>query len=213
LSQLAFKGETVMPRASREDAAKHRAAIITAAARLFRERGVDGVSVPDVMEAVGLTHGGFYRHFASKDELVALATDEAFRRSARLSTKMLAEHENDTEATRRSYIENYLSPLHRANPGAGCPNVSLCGDIGHSARKSPVRQTYAKNLTEALAAFTDIMPDKDPTAARKSAIENFSAMVGAMLMARASQGDPISDEILETVKAKLLAERPKRRST
>jgi TetR/AcrR family transcriptional repressor of nem operon len=70
-------------RSSREDTEKHRQEIIAAAARLFREKGADGVSVPELIQAAGMTHGGFYRHFASKDELVPLAFREAFDQIAK----------------------------------------------------------------------------------------------------------------------------------
>jgi TetR/AcrR family transcriptional repressor of nem operon len=192
-----------MPRASKEDAAKHREEIINAAARLFRERGIEGVSVPDLMEAVGLTHGGFYRHFASKDALVALALGEAFNQSNDLTGQIRASHPEDAAAARADYIDVYLSPGHRANRGAGCPNAALCGDIGRSDRKSPVRGTYAKNLKAALAAFSEINPGANATEQRQAAIQTLASLVGAMVMARASQGDPISDEILNTVKAGL----------
>lgn len=200
-----------MPRASREDAARHRQEIIAAASRLFRDRGIDGVSVPELMEAVGLTHGGFYRHFTSKDELVALALDEAFDQSRQIGMKIRAE-QKDIAAARRDYIERYLSPQHRANRGAGCPNAALCGDIGRNEPKDPLHHTYGRNLTDALARFTGMMPDANPAKARQNAINTLASLVGAMVMARASQGDPISDEILETVKANLLAEQPKKRA-
>jgi len=200
-----------MPRASKEDAARHRQEIIAAAAHLFRERGIDGVSVPELMEAVGLTHGGFYRHFASKDELVALALDAAFEQSEQYSTEILAEQDT-AEAARRAYVERYLSPEHRANRGAGCPHAALSGDVGRSDRKSPLRGTYTKNLSDAVTRLIEMTPDKTPGKARQKAISTLASLVGAMVIARASQGDPISDEVLETVKADLLADQPKRRA-
>lgn len=195
-----------MPRASKEDAAKHRTEIIKAAARLFREHGIEGVSVPDLMEAVGLTHGGFYRHFASKDELVALALGEAFAQTRDFTDKIRAEHPDDAAASRRDYINFYLSPGHRANRGTGCPNAALCGDIGRSDRGSPARGTYASNLRRAIETLSGVSPGRDKASCRQSAIQTFSSLVGALVLARASQGDPISDEILETVKAGLLPE-------
>ena len=197
-----------MPRASKEDAARHRQEIIAAAARLFRERGIDGVSVPELMEAVGLTHGGFYRHFASKDELVALALDEAFDQAGQLGAKIHARHKDNADA-RRDYIQRYLSPRHRADRGGGCPNAALCGDIGRSEPNDPLHHAYGRNLADTLARFTGMMPDTDPAKARRNAICTLASLVGAMVMARASQGEPVSDEILETVKAELLARQPK----
>src|SRR5260221_253272 len=102
--KVARPGRLTMPRASKKDAAKHRQEIISAAARLFRERGIEGVSVPELMEAVGLTHGGFYRHFTSKDELVSLALAEAFVQSHDLTAQMRADHPGDAAASRQDYI-------------------------------------------------------------------------------------------------------------
>jgi TetR/AcrR family transcriptional repressor of nem operon len=203
----------IMPRASKEDAAQHRQDIIIAAARLFRERGLDGVSVPELMEAVGLTHGGFYRHFASKDELVSLALDESFDQAKRLGEKTLADQDDDAAAARRAYIDAYLSPSHRANRGASCPNAALCGDIGRTERKNPLHRSYARNLDESLTQLAEMMPDKDSGKARQSAIAMLSTLVGALVMARASQGDPLSDEILTAAKATLLTDPPKRRAS
>jgi TetR/AcrR family transcriptional repressor of nem operon len=193
-----------MPRASKEDAARHRTEIIKAAAKLFRERGIEGVSVPDLMETVGLTHGGFYRHFASKDELADLALGEAFAQSRDFTDKIRAGHPDDAAAARRDYIDFYLSPGHRANRGTGCPNAALSGDIGRSDRGSPVRGTYASNLKRALETLSGISPGRTKAESRQSAIQTLSSLVGALVLARASQGDPVSDEILETVKASLL---------
>ncbi|HVJ41625.1 MAG TPA: TetR/AcrR family transcriptional regulator [Dongiaceae bacterium] len=196
-----------MPRASKEDAARHRQEIITAAARLFRERGLNGVSVPELMEAVGLTHGGFYKHFASKDELISLAVTEAFGQSHELVEKLRHDRDDDNTATREAYIDFYLSHQHLANPGAGCVNAALCSEIGRAGRKDPIHGTYAKNLAKAMDGLSRMMPERDPAEARKAAIETQAMLVGALVMARASQGSAISDEILATVRAKLLADK------
>lgn len=193
-----------MPRVSKEQAARHREEIIQAAARLFRERGLDGVSVPELMESVGLTHGGFYKQFASKDELMALALDEAFRQSHELGKKLRQEQNDDPAATLRAYIELYLSPQHRADAGHGCPNAALCTEIGRADRKDPIHGDYARNLDKSMESLSKLMPERDPAKARANALATQALLTGAMVMARASQGHPISDEILQAVKAKLL---------
>src|SRR5215510_2804750 len=102
-------------RSSREDTEKHRQEIIQAAARLFREKGADNVSVPELMQAVGMTHGGFYRHFASKDELVPLAYREAFDQIVgRLGTAG-TKPDADRTAAWNAMVTGYLSPAHRDN--------------------------------------------------------------------------------------------------
>ncbi|HWT98072.1 MAG TPA: TetR/AcrR family transcriptional regulator [Terriglobales bacterium] len=195
-----------MPRVSQEQAAKHREEIIHAAAKLFREKGIDGVSVPELMESVGLTHGGFYKQFASKDELMSLALGEAFRQSHELGKKLRRDHDNDPAATLQSYIDFYLSPQHRADPGHGCPNASLCTEIGRAPRKDPIHSDYASHLDRAMDNLSQLMPSRDPDEARRQALAAQALLVGAMVMARAAQGHPISDEILEAARASLQAE-------
>lgn len=194
-----------MPRVSKEQAARHREEIIHSAATLFRERGLDGVSVPELMEAVGLTHGGFYKQFASKDELMSLALDESFRQSRELGKKLWRDHDDDAAATLQAYIDFYLSPQHRADAGHGCPNAALCTDIGRAARKDPIHADYARLLDRAMDNFAQLMPERDADERRRKALATQALLVGAMVMARASQGHPISDEILAAAKASLQA--------
>lgn len=120
-----------MPRMSEAEKRKSHNRILEEAARIFRERGVETTSVSDVMQAAGLTHGGFYRHFRSKDELVAAAFKAAV-------DDVLADLENaasDEEKadTRKAYIETYLSPCHVDNRGEGCPLAALAGDLSRGA--------------------------------------------------------------------------------
>jgi TetR/AcrR family transcriptional repressor of nem operon len=192
-----------MPRVSQEQAAKHRTEIIHAAAKLFREKGLDGVSIPELMESVGLTHGGFYKQFASKDELMSLALDESFRQSRELGKKLRRDHDNDAAATLQSYIDFYLSPQHRADAGHGCPNAALCNDIGRATRKDPIHADYGSHLDRSMDNFSQLMPEDDPAEARRKALAVQALLVGAMVMARAAQGHPISDEILAAAKAEL----------
>src|ERR1700754_5116788 len=100
-----------MGRVSQAQAQENRRKVVHTAARLFRERGIDGVSVADVMAAAGLTHGGFYRQFASKEALVAEAVAQAFAEQA----ERLTGYDN-----RAAFVADYLSPAHRDDPGPGC---------------------------------------------------------------------------------------------
>src|SRR3954469_14080154 len=104
-----------MARSSRKDTQKHRQQVIDGAATLLRERGVDGVNVGQLMAEAGLTHGGFYRHFASKEELVGLALEKA----------LADQREWVSGLTERELIECYLSPEHRDDPAPGCPMRAL----------------------------------------------------------------------------------------
>src|SRR3954467_170975 len=107
---------------SREQAAENRESIIDSAARLFREHGFDGIGVADLMQNAGLTHGGFYGQFASKEDLAAQACERALEQSAARLDRVIAGHpENTLEAVAASY----LSKRHRDNPGDGCAFVAL----------------------------------------------------------------------------------------
>jgi TetR/AcrR family transcriptional repressor of nem operon len=117
-----------MPRVSREQADNNRLAITDASARLFRERGIDNVSVAELMAAAGLTHGGFYGHFESKDQLAAEACRWAFGRSVERWKKRIAE-KSDRTLARAALTDNYLSAQSRNNPGASCPAAAFAGDV------------------------------------------------------------------------------------
>src|SRR3954447_22844545 len=111
-----------MARSSRKDTEKHRQQVIDGAATLVRERGVDGVNVGQLMGEAGLTHGGFYRHFASKDELVALALEKA----------LVDQREWVAGRSERELIEWYLSPEHRDDPAHGCTMGALGSEIARA---------------------------------------------------------------------------------
>src|SRR4030095_2840074 len=116
-----FKGEMKM-RVSREQAAENRERIVQVAAKLFRERGFDGIGVADLMKAAGLTHGGFYGNFSSKDDLVAEATDRALKE---LSEYWTGEIEKAPESAFATIVDRYLSEGHRDAPGRGCLVAAL----------------------------------------------------------------------------------------
>ena len=169
-----------MPRSSKQDTAKHRQQVIEGASELFRERGIDGVNVGELMGAAGLTHGGFYRHFASKDELAGLAAARAISKQA------------EALGDERSFIEGYLSPEHRDDMGHGCVVSALGPEL---ARADPaVREAFV----EAYRAFVDRFED------REQALAKLATLVGAIVIARATAGDPLSDEVLEAARRALL---------
>ncbi|MEJ0098202.1 MAG: TetR family transcriptional regulator [Bauldia sp.] len=113
-----------MARASREQAAEHHGEIVTAASRLFRERGIKATSVPDIMGAAGLTHGGFYKHFPSKEALAAAACADGFAWLKGLLETIEARHPKSPPAARADLIAGYLAPAHRDDPGDGCPAIA-----------------------------------------------------------------------------------------
>ncbi|SDT40033.1 TetR family transcriptional regulator [Actinoplanes derwentensis] len=165
-----------MGRVSQAQAAQNRDRIVAIAARLFRERGIGAVSVADVMAEAGLTHGGFYRHFASKDALVAEAVTLAFTRSAGV------------------ILDDYLSAAHRDDPGGGCPTAGFGGDVAKELGGDATRAAYAQGV-EGFARALGTGGDPDLVA--------LSTMVGALILSRATAGTDLSDRILAAARTAL----------
>ena len=198
-----------MPRASRQEAESHRAAITEASARLFRERGIDNVSVAELMAAAGLTHGGFYGHFDSKDELAGEACDWAFGRSAERWRKRVAEH-GDPGPARTALTDNYLSAHSRGSPGGACPATAFAVDVARGTSGAPIRASYAAGVEELLEILAGVQGTGAPRSDREGALADFATMVGGLILARATQGRPVSDEFLAAARRRLQASRPAR---
>lgn len=188
-----------MPRVSRKQADLNREIIVDSATRLFRERGLHGISVIDVMAAAGLTHGGFYGHFESKEALAREASGRAFQQSGERWQARIAESA-DSDTARRALIEPYLSAASRDNPGDSCPVVAFAGDMCHEAVDSGLRQTFNEGLNRLLQIFGSLQDTGDDAQDRQQALVQYSLMVGALTLARATRGEPISDEILEAAR-------------
>lgn len=194
-----------MPRVSREKTEQNRAAIEQASSRLIREHGLS-VSVADLMGAAGLTHGGFYGHFQSKDELTAIACATAFAESTARWKKRIS-GANDAKAARAALVEGYLSDHNRATPGASCPLAALVVDVAREEADKPVRQAFNQGLERLVELLSAVQSSsEDSNRCRENAVVQISSMVGALVLARATQGDPISDEFLKTVRTRLLQE-------
>jgi TetR/AcrR family transcriptional repressor of nem operon len=170
---------------ARETAAKHDR-IVKQASRLFRERGFENVSVAEVMKAAGLTHGAFYAHFASKEELQAAAV--AYGQKVSLSRLQRSKKKTN----KGSFTGRYLSPRHRDNPGDGCTMAALAQEV---ARSTPeLRAAFEQGLENILSATPGD---------RKEAIFRTAAMLGGVVLARAVNHPRLSDEILGSVRQKL----------
>lgn len=180
-------------RVTREKVAEHRRTILETAARMFRERGVGDVGVAEIMQASGLTHGAFYGHFRSKDELASEACREACAQS-------LARWEKMPELKR--IIDGYLSIEHRDNPARGCSVSALAGE---AARGVPLREDYTDGVEGFLQAIEQRLPGEPSPERRRRAVAIFSAMVGALTMARAvAASDPeLSREILTSARSEI----------
>jgi TetR/AcrR family transcriptional repressor of nem operon len=167
-----------------ETAAKHER-IVKEASRLFRQRGFENVSVGEVMKAAGLTHGAFYAHFGSKEELQAAAI--AYGQQVSLGR---VQRSKDNKS-KTSYADRYLSRWHRDNPGDGCTMAALSQEV---ARSPELKAAFEQGLEDILSA---------KGGNRKEAIFQTAAMIGAIVLARAVQDPEFSDDILSSVRQKL----------
>ena len=174
---------------SRAVVAQNRKRILEVAARLFRERGYDGVSVAEIMGAAGLTHGAFYSYFASKNELAAQATREAL---APLPESL------DLAA----YLKFYLSPGHRDDVGGGCAVSALGGEA--SRQCDEVKAEMAASLKRTLDRIGSTRSGRAP-ARREEAIAMWSAMVGAVILSRSVGDAELADEVLAATRHRLSA--------
>ncbi|HEY4044176.1 MAG TPA: TetR/AcrR family transcriptional regulator [Rhodopila sp.] len=190
---------------SREQAIENRERIVQVAAALFRERGFDGIGVADLMKGAGLTHGGFYGHFASKEDLAT----EACRRALDTSLqKWSAEIEKAPGEAFSKIVNNYLSEAHRDDPGNGCLVAALGSDLGRQAR--PVRRLVTEGVHAFVGQLMRLVPGKSKSARRRKALCDFAAMVGAMTIARAVDDPGLSKDVLVAV-ASLLSDPSKER--
>ena len=168
-----------------ETATKHER-IVKEASRLFCERGFENVSVAEVMKAAGLTHGAFYAHFGSKEELQAAAV--AYGQKVSLGRAQRSK----SKKGKGSFADRYLSPRHRDDPGDGCTMAALAQEV---ARSTPeIKSALEQGLEEILSARGGD---------RKEAIFQAAAMMGGVVLARAVQDPRLSDEILRSVRQKL----------
>jgi TetR/AcrR family transcriptional repressor of nem operon len=192
-----------MPRVSRAQADLNRTAITQASSRLFRERGFRGVSVAELMGAAGLTHGGFYGHFDSKDALAAEAAEWAFAQSTERWRKRTAAQPTPS-AGRTALVENYLRASNVPDAANGCPTAALCVDVGREPADAPVRAMYRAGLEDMLEVLAAAQATGDAAADRRAALADYATMLGALLIARATSGSPLADEVLAAARDRLL---------
>ncbi|MGO9630800.1 MAG: TetR/AcrR family transcriptional regulator [Xanthobacteraceae bacterium] len=187
-------------RVSREQAAANRDRIIDAAAALFRAKGFGGIGVADIMKAANLTHGGFYGHFGSKDDLVVQASRRTMARSAANWARVVAQAPDQPYA---ALLQQYLTPRHRDDPGHGCSFAALSNDAARSGKT--VRKAFAQGLEPLIDILAQAVPGRTKAVRRRKAVAAMAGLVGALSLARAV-GDPaLSDEILDAVSHELLA--------
>jgi TetR/AcrR family transcriptional repressor of nem operon len=184
---------------SRAEAAQNRERIIETAAKLFRERGFDGIGVAELMKAAGLTHGGFYGNFASKEDLMAQACAHALEGSTDAMRELV---EHDPENALSVAASAYLSPAHRDRPGEGCVLAALGAEAARHG--SPVRAAFTEGVRPVVDMLTQVAPGKSKRVKREKALAIYSSMVGALVLARAVDDAELSEEILQSVLASII---------
>jgi TetR/AcrR family transcriptional regulator, transcriptional repressor for nem operon len=185
-----------MGRSKAEKAESHERIVQLAAAR-FRELGVDGIGVADLMKQAGLTHGGFYRHFESREALVAEGVERALRDGAQGAFDAEAGGKLERKALLFALIDWYLGTAHRDGLATSCAVASLAADVSRSGERS--RAAYTNQVAAYLDLFVRLMDGDEPRKLkRQKAVAGWATLVGAVSMARAVNDDKLSREILKT---------------
>src|SRR5450756_1632657 len=210
-----FKHPKGLPmRYSREHKLETHARIVKKASVRLREKGAHGVGVADLMKDAGLTHGGFYAHFDSREALVIEAFSYAMERSTERWRKLAEQTPPDKRLA--TIVNSYLTPLHRDDPGHGCAIPTLGAEI---ARENPkTRKAFAAKLEQMIDMLAEQIPDQPSKAARKQAMAAIATMMGTLVLARIAGNGEFSDEILGAGRDAVLdraapAKRPAKKSS
>ena len=184
---------------SKASKANTHARLVEAAASRFKERGVDGISLADLMKDLKLTHGGFYKHFGSREELVKEALELAMKQSGEVMRKHgLGPDKPDLPR----FVDFYLDETHRDGRADGCAVAALAGD---APRKSAgVQAQFREHIDGNLRALAEVLKPASPQESRESAILVLCALYGALMTARAVGDSFLSREILRTVRKRVL---------
>jgi TetR/AcrR family transcriptional repressor of nem operon len=195
-------------RYSKEHKQETHARIVKKASVRLREKGAHGIGVADLMKEAGLTHGGFYAHFDSREALVIEAFAYAMDRSTERWRKMAEQTPPDKRLA--AIVETYLTPVHRDDPGHGCAVPTLGAEI---ARESPkTRKAFAAKLEQMIDMIADQVADQPRKTARKQAAAALATMIGTLVLSRIAGNGEFSEEILasgrEAVLGRVAAAKP-----
>lgn len=185
-------------RVSRQQAEENRRRVVETAGRLFREKGFNGIGVADLMNEAGLTHGGFYGQFASKEELAAEACTDTLTVAAARWERLA---ERSPEEALGRIVGFYLSAAHRDGSANGCPIAALAVDAGRQG--GPVRRAFTAGLRPFVETLARLLPGRAEAERRRKALATLSGLVGALILARAVEDPELSGEILAAVSADL----------
>lgn len=184
-------------RYSDDHKAKTHQRIIEEAARLFRRDGIGATGLQPLMKTLGLTHGGFYAHFKSKDELVETALTHSAEQLSGQTQQLFA-----GEAPLATFIRSYLSSAHCANPAEGCPLPTMSAELGQRGQASPVTDQL---IQERLKSIEDCLSGDN---AAEQSVALLSTMVGALVLARSVSDPELSQRLLKTARQQLLEQVP-----
>jgi TetR/AcrR family transcriptional repressor of nem operon len=186
-------------RKNRQDTEETRRRIVASAAREFREQGVDGTGLAGLMAAAGLTHGGFYKHFASKKQVVEESVALAMGSMIDAMERRLAA--SPGERGLQAVMANYVSPAHRDDRGDGCPIAALGGELSRAG--DGVRGVAEQGIRRMIDAIAAELRDRPPAAARKEAMTMLSTMVGALTLSRIVNDEALSTAFLTQARKQL----------
>lgn len=187
-------------RVSKERAAQNRERILISAARLFREHGIAATGVDSITQDAGLTHGGLYSHFGSKEAIAAEAIRFALARGQRVWQRAI--ERNPGKRALPAIVDSYLSAAHRDAPGTGCVVAALGTDIARQPRR--VRQAFTEEIKDDLEFLSRLMANSDRSCDYEDAIVAFAAMIGALILARAVDDKVLSDLILKSTAKRVI---------
>lgn len=176
-----------MPRVSQEQAKLNRQRVVKVASSLFRERGLHGVGVADIMSAAGLTHGGFYGQFASKDALAVEAFDAALAEEYRGKVDGL--------------IANYLSLGHDNASGRGGALAAFANDVAHEPPGSLIRSHFSQGIERLVELLAHLIPRRSKADRRQKSLANLATLVGGIVLARAVDDAFLAQELLDAARA------------
>ena len=188
-------------RYSKEHKLETHARIVRKASVRLREKGAHGIGVADLMKEAGLTHGGFYAHFDSREALVIEAFNYAMDRSMEHWRKTAAQIPADKRFS--TIVDSYLTALHRDDPGHGCAVPTLGAEIARESAKT--RRAFAAKLEEMIDMIADQITDVPRKAARKQAAAALATMMGTLVLSRIAGNSEFSDEILAAGREAALA--------
>ncbi|MGN7733184.1 TetR/AcrR family transcriptional regulator [Ensifer sp. 22564] len=188
-------------RVSRAQAEENRRTVIDVASRLFRERGFDGIGLNDLMKGAGLTQGGFYKQFESKDDLIAQASSKALESGVANWARVVSKAAGKPL---RALLRFYLSDAHRHEKADGCALAALAPE---AARRSPaLRQAFEAGINSHLDILDGVVPPEPGKEVRDQSIFALSTMVGALVLSRAVDDEQLSNRFLKAAAESLLAD-------